>query len=587
MLTWFRSSGLGQAGMVVMVGAISVVFISQMRNGNTLGPMRLSRDCAVEVNGSCVDPKDYVTAFRMVDAALNVRAQRRGTEITEQDRKQLQVRRAVLEGLIERELLIGEATRLGLSVSEKQVDDELANGRFRVSVKADNVQLGAVVSTATSKYMSTEGPLIFLDEQHRGDKFDFATFERVIEGQLRRPYKPFKEMQTRELLAERMRELVRSRAVVAEDEAFMRWEREETKATVRVASLQKAWFSRWITRLDDVTLDKWSTDHKAEVDAAYKEQAPAWKAECAQLREIRQDLLTSDEQGDAKLKAEKKAKLEDAKKRVEGGEDFGAVARELSQGAEAELGGELGCIDATRYGAGGQQLLDAAAKLKPGALELVETPRGFHLLQFVKRVPQLELEPMARRQIARPRALAEVAEKKAREFAVELIQSVAAQDLKVATEALAKIWVQRVYPPKAAEKAGDPMVAAAGELAALAASDRPKAEEVGPVGRSEMIVQGALPMEDPNKVAFELAVPGAVAKDPIGTSTGFAVMQLVKLSPAERKEFDKVKAELLEDLRRSKGDELLVQLLERLRRQAGDTIKLDSRLLTPPKDEDS
>jgi len=75
---------------------------------------------------------------------------------------------------------------------------------------------------------------------------------------------------------------------------------------------------------------------------------------------------------------EARARIEEARTRLEAGADFGEVARAYSDGPTAETGGDLGTI------APGQMIPafeDVAFALPRGQLsEVVETPYGFHLI---------------------------------------------------------------------------------------------------------------------------------------------------------------------------------------------------------------
>jgi peptidyl-prolyl cis-trans isomerase SurA len=69
--------------------------------------------------------------------------------------------------------------------------------------------------------------------------------------------------------------------------------------------------------------------------------------------------------------------------RLAGGEDFTAVAREVSKGPGAQDGGDLGWL---RRGVVQKALEDAAFALKPGQVSgIVRAPPGLHILKLVER----------------------------------------------------------------------------------------------------------------------------------------------------------------------------------------------------------
>ena len=82
-------------------------------------------------------------------------------------------------------------------------------------------------------------------------------------------------------------------------------------------------------------------------------------------------------------KDEAKRKLLDLKKRVENGEDFGALAREYSQGPSGRFGGDLGFV---ARGAMVPEYEAGALALKEGEVsDPVESEFGLHMIQLVER----------------------------------------------------------------------------------------------------------------------------------------------------------------------------------------------------------
>src|SRR5688572_16636441 len=101
MLNSFRRGGIVQFLMGVVVVMIIAAFALDVQ-----GPSgTFQNECVVEVKGSCVAPRDFTAAFQ-----LAVRP-----DLTAKEIKQLQIRKMLLDGLVERELLVEEARRLGIS----------------------------------------------------------------------------------------------------------------------------------------------------------------------------------------------------------------------------------------------------------------------------------------------------------------------------------------------------------------------------------------------------------------------------------------------------------------------------------------
>src|SRR5262252_5670920 len=136
MLDFFRQKGLTSAIYGVLIVGMILVFVLGFNPsaGKKLGP--ISDACAAKVHGNCIEPKAHRAAYRLVFA--------RGTP----GMKQSAASRFVLEGLIERELLVGEADRLGLTVSEDEITDSIFHGNIHVSLPAENPQVGRQIGFA-------------------------------------------------------------------------------------------------------------------------------------------------------------------------------------------------------------------------------------------------------------------------------------------------------------------------------------------------------------------------------------------------------------------------------------------------------
>jgi len=120
----------------------------------------------------------------------------------------------------------------------------------------------------------------------------------------------------------------------------------------------------------------------AEIDAllAQRRQEAGANAEF----DIAQILVTVPEGASLSLANERRQRALAALARVRGGEDFTAVARELSEDANRGQGGKIGLRAADRLP---DLFVKAVQPLKPGdvAPELVRSGAGFHILKLVER----------------------------------------------------------------------------------------------------------------------------------------------------------------------------------------------------------
>jgi parvulin-like peptidyl-prolyl isomerase len=100
---------------------------------------------------------------------------------------------------------------------------------------------------------------------------------------------------------------------------------------------------------------------------------------------VRDILFRIDERDGPDAAARTKAKAEEVRKLAVGGKDFAALAAQYSEGPGADKGGLLGTFS---KGEMESALDDAAFDLEPGRIsELIETPRGFHILRVDEVLP--------------------------------------------------------------------------------------------------------------------------------------------------------------------------------------------------------
>src|SRR5258706_11038924 len=104
MLKAFRQQGLTSAVYGVLIVATITVFIIQFRPGAQGQTGSLHQECAAEVRGRCIEPKEYTAELMLIAP---------GRMVEPSQLKALGVRRSVLDGLVERTLLVRDAERLG------------------------------------------------------------------------------------------------------------------------------------------------------------------------------------------------------------------------------------------------------------------------------------------------------------------------------------------------------------------------------------------------------------------------------------------------------------------------------------------
>jgi peptidyl-prolyl cis-trans isomerase D len=576
MLNALRQGGTGQALMASIVMAIIVVFILEFRSTSRMQTGSIRRECAATVARDCVTRKDYFAEYGLVVP--------RG--MAQKQVKQYQLRRQVLEGVVERELLVQEAQRLGLGVDEEAVKAELRLGRAHASLPAaSSLRLGVMLDLVSGdehgigRDLVRELPVLNAKTQEVDDEL----FGRVVRSMTNRSPKEFMKMQARELLAARMRDLVRSRIRVSEDEAFDAYAREKSKAVVRFVKIDSDWVARYLTDVSDSAVDRWASDHKQQVDDAWKADSAKWKPDCVLASEI---AATAPEDASEADKTLLKDKMDRAKSLLDKGESFESVARELSDGPTALYGGHLGCLTAESYGEGGDVVLKAAAGLAPGAVsDVISIKKGYRLIRSEGKLAAGDVESAGRRGVARPLAVRSQAEGRAKDLATKLIA--AAQGGARLDDTLTKLLPEVVAPVAANDKKKSESSKAQTKVESPALDDprAPKMEVSAPFPVDGDPVPGAYGASI-GKIAFELAKPEDVKPEPIGVPGGLVVLQLKEKTVATREDFAKEKVEIMRRLAVAKRSEGLARYVARLRKAKEDKIELSERILEEPKSSD-
>jgi peptidyl-prolyl cis-trans isomerase C len=119
----------------------------------------------------------------------------------------------------------------------------------------------------------------------------------------------------------------------------------------------------------------------AEVAAYYAENPDQFRvAGKVTLREV---VLLA---GDAEKKKLRRAEIDEIRQRLVAGEDFGAVAREVSEAGTRDTGGVLGPLERSDL----STILEKSAfSLPTGQIsEVMETPYGFHIIKVESRMEE-------------------------------------------------------------------------------------------------------------------------------------------------------------------------------------------------------
>ena len=518
-------------------------------------------------------------------------------------------------GLIERELLDDEAKRLGIGVTDAEVTDQLYAGYVRVSIPAaEPTTAQAILNEMYQSYAraglvppdiaqehfnerDTAIPVDFRDPKTKN--FDMKIYERQVRNLSNRSTTEFREEQQRELLAAKMREIVRDPIRISGVEAWQEYERQRSTATVTWIPVKESWAARWAvdTRASDV--DAWVKEHQADFDKTFEERKKDDAPKAGHIRHILVKLPygASDDE-----KALAVAKLSWAAARMRAGEAFAEVARDTSDDTgSAAKGGDVG--DKTDGFVG--PFKAAADALKPGEATAgaVETQFGYHYIERDDPARAADVEAQVKRSLgrslyAKSRATDEaqliakrigdtmhagkipeqaiegatmpfVRETRIDSFKVLRDTSVGSADAG-ASDANAKVSATTALPTKHFNAASD--------------GDRPQPQTSTAFNRGGDPFSGLSPDGTSSVIAFAFAgKEGDVLGAPVRTADAFVVVQLKQHKEATRDEFAKDREAFEDELLRTKRDEALSLYVKRLRDQAKSDIKVEESYIQEAK----
>ncbi len=611
MLSFFRQKGLSNVLYGAIILATILTFVIEFRPNASQRTASLSEACAARVRGRCLDPRDFSSAYRILMPSRSAETSRR-----------LNIKRVALDGLIERELLDDEARRLGITATEDEVTDQLYSGFVRASVPSADpsvaqaiiqemyqsyARAGLVSSEVAEAHVNDRDTAIPVDFRDPKSKvFDMKVYERAVRNMSNRSTSEFRGEQARELLAAKMRDVIRAPIRVSDSEAWEEYRRRYDTATVGWIPVKESWTTRWTAaNASQADVDAWVKDHQQEFDKELAERVAAAAPKAGHLRHILVKLpygATDDE------KAAGLAKLAWAVARVKAGESFAEVARETSDDPGSAIqGGDLG--DKTDSFV--PPFKAAADALGPGqsTAGAVETQFGYHFIMRDDPAKAAEVAAQVKRGLGRSlyaKATATDAAKRvagqidasihAGKSADDAIRDAIADFTRPTGKAERKVEHLRVLPAPVAADAGAPPTtkssADGGSPASVATKataalpdkpfdatvdgDRPQLQTSSPFSRGGDPFPGLSPDGTAAVIGFAFAAhDGDVMAEPVRTQDAFVVVQLKQHKTSTREEFEKERETFVQELVRSKRDEALSLYVRRLREQAKDDIKVD------------
>lgn len=391
----------------VLFGIIILVFVISFGPGSKgCGAVGTAETWAARVNGSKVTPAEFEQQYAQLARLYQAQTAADSTGLLS-----LRVRQMAMDQVVERELVEQEARKKGLVVRDEEVSRAVA----------------AIPSFQTN------------------GRFDQPAYERYVTATYGTP-RIFEDRLRRQLLYDRMMALVRENARVSEDEVKDAWIGENDRVSLEFARFPVA-LARADVHATDAQVQDFIAKNGPRIEKYYTDNKQVFdKPKRVRARHI---LAKVDRNATAADWDAARKKIEGYAERVKKGEDFGELAKKVSEDpGSADKGGDLGTFGPRVMA---NEFEAAAFKMKPGEVsEPVKTAFGYHLIK-VESVQDPEVIPLekARPDIARNLLEAELGEKLAREKAQATLAKLQAG--KSFAEALP------VEDPKAAKKGPEPV----------------------------------------------------------------------------------------------------------------------------------
>jgi len=509
MLDVMRSNA--RSSLIVLIfGAIIVTFIFSFGRGSSGYRTRTPETWAAKVNGDVVTAGDfaqaYATRFRQMSA-------QRGGKYTVDNAKQDDLKRMTMRSLVDQELIAQQAKDLGIVVTDQELSEAIA--------KSPQFQ--------------------------QNGSFDFDYYKRLVENGYGMSVPRFEDAWRRDMLRSKVLQSVLNGAQVSDDEVRAWYVAQHESASMGYVKFTGFMF-RDKAPVTDAEAEEYAKAHAVEIQAAYEKDA---KTRWTQPASVKARVITVRVPPGSTAEQEQaaRARIEAALAEVKAGKDFAAVAKEKSEDATKDTGGDLGFVSrgASPYG---KTLEDEASKLEPGQLSGVFKDRtGFHVLKAEEKKPE-RVQPLdeVRKQIAQEQLRAQKGGELAKQKAQEALAAVKGGKK-----------LEDLYPAKKTEP---------GQFD-FTSFTTPQAQETEPFHPVGGYVPGIGLAPKLSSAVFALTSPSAVPDAPVQDGDTWYVFRLKTRERADPSKLDDAeKKSLRERLEGQRQGELYQSWLDRLRKKS-------------------
>ena len=492
----------------VLFGILIAAFVLFFGAGSRgLGPTNASAVVAAKVQGTTLSEQDFQFAYIAAG----------GSNLPPRQAKEQRIKEMVMDKLIERELLAQEADKLGFQVSQKEVEDMVADGRMLVmgySRRIDNLVT-------------------------KNGAFDYERFKLMCTNQLGVSVMRFIEIEQRELLADKMREAMKSGIRVSPGEV-----KQEFEDHGKQVNLSFVRFSARRMEADEepgaAELAAYEKSHEVELKKLYEERRPLLFSKVdkqARLRHIAID-LAKDATADTTAKV--KARIEEAKKALDDRKPFADVASQLSSNpSNQRRHGAMGWKKKGFTGLGEAMDAKVFAAKKGDIVGPERTDRAYEIVL---------VEDFREGDVGYDQAVGELAEQ---ELSRDKAKQKARTDAQAALDRVNKgEKLDVMFPVKKDDTAGDRSPEANFQRMLAAQSEAPEIKETGLFSRRGEIVQGIGVSKDLARRAFDLKQDEVAG--PFEVASAYVLVQVKEKKEPDQKDFEKRHRELVDEAARVK-----------------------------------
>ena len=348
-------------------------------------------------------------------------------------------------------------------------------------------------------------------------RFDYQQYERMLNN-LQVSKERYDAIRREDMLASQYLSVLNNMSV-PDVELKKAYEWENSRVDVEFASVEWAAFADKVEAPTEADLSAFRAREDAEQKiTSYYQRHKSKKYDVPRKACASHILVRVDDSMAPTVLSEKKKKLEEAGKAIQGGMTFSDAARKFSEDANKGRGGDLGCFAENETV---EQLARATFRLEPGELSpIVKTPFGLHLIKldrFEEAIQKTleEARPEIEKELARLEKASELARLKAQ----------ALLDTAKSTETLAKAAAQM---NEAKNRDYTYHVQETGPFAA-------GSEFLPKLGRAKAV----------GKAAFALTREAPLSPAPLETETAWVVLRLKERSEPTDEGFEQRKKALL------------------------------------------